>query len=85
MASARTARRPCPHNGRLLRDGHLSLIRLAKKHASRVVVSVFVNPTQFAPHEDFSSYPRNEERDWHKLSSVQPDVMYTPEVDEITA
>ena len=66
-----------------LHDGHLSLIRLAKKHANRVVVSIFVNPTQFAPHEDFSSYPRNEERDWHKLQSVQPDAMYAPEVDEI--
>ena len=66
-----------------LHDGHLSLIRLAKKHANRVVVSVFVNPTQFAPHEDYQSYPRNEERDWHKLLSVQPDIMYAPEVDEI--
>ncbi len=66
-----------------LHDGHLSLVRLAKKHAGRVVVSVFVNPTQFAPHEDFQSYPRNEERDWHKLLSVQPDVMYAPEVNEI--
>ncbi len=66
-----------------LHEGHLSLVRLAKKHASRVVVSVFVNPTQFAPHEDFKSYPRNEEHDWHKLLSVQPDAMYAPEVDEI--
>ncbi len=66
-----------------LHEGHLSLIRLAKKHAARVVVSVFVNPTQFAPNEDFNSYPRNEEHDWHKLLSVQPDAMYAPEVDEI--
>lgn len=66
-----------------LHEGHLSLVRLAKKHASRVVVSVFVNPTQFAPNEDFNSYPRNEEHDWHKLLSVQPDAMYAPEVDEI--
>ena len=66
-----------------LHEGHLSLIRIAKKHANRVVVSVFVNPTQFAPHEDFNSYPRNEERDWHKLLTVQPDVMYAPEVEEI--
>ena len=66
-----------------LHDGHLSIIRLAKKHASRVVVSVFVNPTQFAPHEDYNSYPRNEERDWRKLLSAQPDAMYAPEVDEI--
>jgi pantoate--beta-alanine ligase len=66
-----------------LHDGHLSLIRLAKKHANRVVVSVFVNPTQFAPHEDYNTYPRNEERDWRKLLSAQPDAMYAPEVDEI--
>ncbi len=66
-----------------LHDGHLALVRLAKKHANRVVVSVFVNPTQFAPNEDYQSYPRNEERDWHKLLSVHPDAMYAPEVDEI--
>ncbi len=66
-----------------LHEGHLSLVRLAKKHASRVVVSVFVNPTQFAPHEDYESYPRNEERDWHKLLSVRPDAMYVPDVHEI--
>jgi pantoate--beta-alanine ligase len=66
-----------------LHEGHLSLVRLAKKHAGRVVVSVFVNPTQFAPNEDYDSYPRNEERDWHKLLSVQPDAMYAPEVHEI--
>jgi pantoate--beta-alanine ligase len=66
-----------------LHEGHLALVRLAKKHASRVIVSVFVNPTQFAPNEDYGSYPRNEERDWHKLSSVHPDVMYAPGVDEI--
>ncbi len=66
-----------------LHDGHLSLVRLAKKHANRVIVSVFVNPTQFAPHEDYSSYPRNEERDWHRLLTVHPDVMYAPDVDQI--
>ncbi|MBI4725535.1 MAG: pantoate--beta-alanine ligase [Rhodomicrobium sp.] len=66
-----------------LHEGHLSLVRLAKKHAGRVVVSVFVNPTQFAPHEDYGNYPRNEERDWHKLQSVQADAMYAPDVHEI--
>jgi pantoate--beta-alanine ligase len=66
-----------------LHDGHLSLVRLAKQHVRRVVVSVFVNPTQFAPHEDYGSYPRNEERDWHKLLPVAPDVMYAPDVHEI--
>jgi len=66
-----------------LHEGHLSLVRLAKEHASRVIVSVFVNPTQFAPHEDFDNYPRNEERDWHKLLSVQADAMYAPDIYEI--
>ncbi len=66
-----------------LHEGHLELVRLAKKHADHVVVSVFVNPTQFAPNEDFASYPRNEERDWHKLVSVQADAMYAPDVHEI--
>ena len=66
-----------------LHDGHLSLVRLAKQHANRVIVSVFVNPTQFAPHEDFDSYPRNEERDWHKLGTVHADAMYAPDVADI--
>ncbi len=66
-----------------LHEGHLSLVRLAKQYANRVVVSSFVNPTQFAPHEDFESYPRNEERDWHKLASAQADAMYAPDIFEI--
>jgi pantoate--beta-alanine ligase len=66
-----------------LHDGHLALVQLAKQHASRVVVSLFVNPTQFAPHEDYDNYPRNEERDWHKLLTVQADAMYAPDVHEI--
>jgi pantoate--beta-alanine ligase len=66
-----------------LHDGHLELVRLAKQQAGKAVVSVFVNPTQFAPHEDYDNYPRNEERDWHKLLTVQADAMYAPDVDEI--
>ncbi len=66
-----------------LHEGHLSLVRLAKQHTTRVIVSAFVNPTQFAPHEDFDSYPRNEERDWHKLVTVQADAMYAPDVHEM--
>lgn len=66
-----------------LHEGHLSLIRLARRHARRVVVSTFVNPAQFAPHEDFDSYPRNEERDWNLLANARADVMYSPSVAEM--
>ncbi len=66
-----------------LHEGHLSLVRLAKQHANRVIVSVFVNPAQFAPHEDYDAYPRNEERDWHKLGTAQADAMYAPDVHEV--
>ena len=50
-----------------LHEGHLSLVRLARKKARRVVVSVFVNPTQFGPNEDFAQYPRDEKRDFALL------------------
>jgi pantoate--beta-alanine ligase len=66
-----------------LHEGHLELVRLAKQQAGKAVVSVFVNPAQFAPHEDYDNYPRNEERDWHKLLTVQADAMYAPDVHEI--
>jgi pantoate--beta-alanine ligase len=61
-----------------LHEGHLSLVRLAKKHAKRVVVSLFVNPTQFGPMEDFAAYPRNEQGDWEKLTGVRTDLLYAP-------
>ena len=61
-----------------LHEGHLSLVRLAKKKASKVVVSIFVNPTQFAPGEDFESYPRTEKDDVAKLASVGCDMVYVP-------
>ena len=61
-----------------LHDGHLSLIRLARERCDRVVASVFVNPTQFAPGEDFDSYPRHEADDLEKLALAGCDVAYCP-------
>jgi pantoate--beta-alanine ligase len=63
-----------------LHDGHMSLVRLAKRRASRVVVSVFVNPTQFAPSEDFGSYPRTWKADIAKLAAEGVDVVWHPDV-----
>ena len=57
-----------------LHDGHLSLVRLARRRAQKVVVSIFVNPTQFGPKEDFARYPRDEAGDAAKLASVGCDV-----------
>jgi pantoate--beta-alanine ligase len=61
-----------------LHDGHLSLVKLARKHAKRVVVSLFVNPTQFGPKEDFAAYPRDEQGDWQKLAAANADLLYAP-------
>ncbi|NNE58067.1 MAG: pantoate--beta-alanine ligase [Hellea sp.] len=61
-----------------LHAGHLSLVNLAKKKADRVIVSIFVNPTQFAPGEDFENYPRAEKEDVAKLASVGCDLVYVP-------
>ena len=62
-----------------LHDGHLALVRLAKRRARRVIVSVFVNPAQFAPNEDFASYPRNLESDVAMLAGV--DLIWAPTVE----
>src|SRR5690242_11075765 len=66
-----------------LHAGHLSLIDNARKHASRVVVSIFVNPKQFAPHEDFDRYPRTLEADARQLSQAQADLIFAPETSEL--
>jgi pantoate--beta-alanine ligase len=68
-----------------LHDGHLSLIRLGQQYTQRTVASVFVNPKQFAPHEDFDSYPRGEARDAELLAGVGCDLMFAPNVDEMYA
>ncbi|MFI4933666.1 MAG: pantoate--beta-alanine ligase [Caulobacterales bacterium] len=61
-----------------LHEGHLSLVRLGKSRAERVVASLFVNPTQFAPAEDFDVYPRDEARDAELLASAGCDLLYAP-------
>lgn len=62
-----------------LHEGHLSLIDMAKKNASRVVASVFVNPLQFGPNEDFDTYPRDLEADLEKLKARGCNAVFTPE------
>lgn len=64
-----------------LHDGHVSLVRLAKRRASRVVVSIFVNPTQFAPTEDFGAYPRTWKADIAKLAAEDVDIVWHPGVE----
>jgi pantoate--beta-alanine ligase len=62
-----------------LHRGHLELVQLAKVRCRRAVASVFVNPTQFAPHEDFDRYPRDEAGDLAKLASVGCDLVWAPD------
>ena len=64
-----------------LHDGHLSLIDLAREHAERVVVSVFVNPTQFEPGGDFEKYPRTLATDKRKLQRAKADLLFVPDVE----
>jgi len=64
-----------------LHDGHLSLVSLARKHAERVVVSVFVNPTQFAEGEDFADYPQSLELDRRRLKLLNTDLLFVPDIE----
>ncbi len=61
-----------------LHEGHLSLVRLARRHAARVAVSMFVNPLQFGPGEDFSAYPRTMEQDCAMLEREGVDIVFAP-------
>ena len=64
-----------------LHEGHLSLVRLAREHAEKVVVSIFVNPTQFGEAEDFDDYPRTLERDTRRLKKTGADMIFAPNVE----
>lgn len=66
-----------------LHEGHLALVRRGRELAERVVASIFVNPAQFGPHEDFSRYPRPLERDCELLAAAGCDLVFLPAVEEI--
>ncbi len=66
-----------------LHEGHLSLVRRAKAECGAAAVTIFVNPTQFAPHEDFGRYPRALARDLELVEAAGADVVFTPDVGEI--
>lgn len=63
-----------------LHAGHVSLVQLAREHAERVVVSIFVNPAQFGENEDFDQYPRTLERDTRRLKKAAADLIFAPDV-----
>ncbi|MEI8572516.1 pantoate--beta-alanine ligase [Methylomonas sp. LW13] len=66
-----------------LHAGHIKLVSTAKQQTDKVVVSIFVNPTQFGPNEDFASYPRTEQQDQEKLIASDADLLFLPAVTEM--
>lgn len=82
LATAKPARIGMVPTMGALHEGHLSLVREARRHAELIVVSIFVNPTQFAPNEDFDAYPRTLDTDLAKLAG-QADLVFTPNAREM--
>ena len=66
-----------------LHEGHLALVRAAKKDGTRAVATLFVNPTQFGPNEDLAAYPRDEEGDRRLLGEAKADLLFAPDVGEM--
>lgn len=66
-----------------LHKGHTSLVDIAKQHSDIVITSIFVNPAQFAAHEDLDTYPRTEENDITALEKANTDIIYIPSIDDI--
>ena len=66
-----------------LHQGHLELLRVGKSKADKLIMTIFVNPTQFGPHEDYEKYPRDTEGDLNKASSAGVDVVFMPIVEEM--
>jgi pantoate--beta-alanine ligase len=66
-----------------LHEGHLSLVRAAQAECHLTLATIFVNPSQFGPHEDFRRYPRTLEADVEKLGAIGTDLLFAPEVDEV--
>lgn len=66
-----------------IHEGHLSLVRLARRSADRVVASIFVNPLQFGPHEDFARYPRPVRRDRARFAAAGVDLLWEPRVGDV--
>lgn len=66
-----------------LHEGHLELMRVAKEHSDKLIMSLFVNPTQFGPSEDFETYPRDTKGDFEKAGRVGVDIVFMPTVAEM--